>query len=73
MALMASQFMRAASLGTAADGLLRTLPPQAQELLTRMTSAVVSQLDPKGSDVQAPAAHPAGNGAPVAVDSTRVS
>ena len=75
MALMASQFMRAASLGTAADGLLRTLPPQAQELLTKMTSAVVSQLDPKATDVPAAAAaaHPAGNGTPASVDVTRVS
>ena len=73
MALMASQFMRAASLGTAADGLLRTLPPQAQELLTKMTSAVVSQLDPKAADVPAPAAHATGNGAPATIDGTRVS
>jgi uncharacterized membrane protein YqiK len=68
MALMASQFMRAASLGTAADGLLRTLPPQAQELLTRMTSAVVSQLDPKTSDVPAAADKPYGNGSPTAAE-----
>jgi flotillin len=71
MALMASQFMRAASLGTAADGLLRTLPPQAQELLAKMTSAVVSQLDPRTSDVPAAApvaAHPAGNGSSTTAD-----
>jgi hypothetical protein len=68
MALMASQFMRAASLGTAADGLLRTLPPQAQELLTKMTSAVVSQLDPKSTDVPAAADKPYGNGSPTAAE-----
>ena len=60
MALMASQFMRAASLGTAADGLFKTLPPQAQDLLGKMASAVVSQMDPKTTDV----AQASGNGTP---------
>src|SRR5215212_2860363 len=55
MALMASQFMRAASLGTAADGLLKTLPPKTQELLTQMAGTVVSQLDAKNADVPTPA------------------
>jgi hypothetical protein len=71
MALMASQFMRAASLGTAADGLLRTLPPKAQELLTQMAGAVVSQLDAKNADVPAPAApvvSPSDNGAAAHAD-----
>ena len=70
MALMASQFMRAASLGTAADGLLKTLPPKAQELLTQMAGAVVSQLDPKNADVPAPAPVAAGsyNGAAIHAD-----
>jgi hypothetical protein len=69
MALMASQFMRTASLGTAADGLLRTLPPKAQELLGQMASAVVSQLDPKTTDVPAatPEPVPSGNGTPANV------
>ena len=50
----------------------KTLPPQAQELLTKMTSAVVSQLDPKAADVPA-TAHATGNGAPATIDGTRVS
>jgi len=39
-----------------------------QELLTRMTSAVVSQLDPKTSDLPAAAEKPYGNGSPTAAE-----
>jgi uncharacterized membrane protein YqiK len=46
MSRMSMQFMRAASLGTAADGLLRTLPPEGRELVERIGSAVMSQLGP---------------------------
>ncbi len=71
MARMSSQFMRAASLGNAADGLLRTLPPQSQEMLSGLASAVASQLSPKAA--AAVAEHVAGNGGghvgmPVATD-----
>jgi flotillin len=65
MARMANQFMRAASIGAAADGLLKTLPPQGHELLNKITSAVVSQLNPKTEDGTATGlAGGAGNGAP---------
>ena len=47
MAQMSQQFMRAASLGTAADGLLRTLPQNGQDLLAKMVSGVASSLAPK--------------------------
>jgi flotillin len=71
MARMSSQFMRAASLGTAADGLMRTMPEQSQELLGQLASAVASQLSPKAA--AAVAEHVTGNGGvrekmPVAVD-----
>jgi uncharacterized membrane protein YqiK len=49
MARMSSQFMRAASLGTAADGLLKTLPAEGQDLLAKLASAVASQLSPKAA------------------------
>src|SRR6185437_1661499 len=45
MARMAAQFMRAAGVGASADGLLKTLPPQGQDLLNQLTSAVVSQFN----------------------------
>jgi flotillin len=65
MARMANQFMRAASIGAAADGLLKTLPPQGHELLNKITAAVVSQLNPKTEDGTATGlAGGAGNGAP---------
>ena len=47
MARMAQTFMRAASVGASADGLLKTLPPQGQELLSQITSALASQLSAK--------------------------
>ncbi len=46
MTRMSEQFMRAASLGTAADGLMRTLPPQAQDMLERVASSVGMALKP---------------------------
>jgi len=59
MARMSGQFMRAASLGTAMDGLLHTMPPKGQDLLAQLLSSVTSQFKP--SEVaQAPAN---GNGA----------
>ena len=56
MATMAQQFMSAAGLGVAADGLLRTMPAQGQEILGKVASAVASSLAPKSD---------AGNGAAV--------
>ncbi|MGB7156655.1 MAG: SPFH domain-containing protein [Tepidisphaeraceae bacterium] len=46
MTRMSEQFMRAASLGTAADGLMRSLPPQAQEMLERVATSVGMALKP---------------------------
>jgi hypothetical protein len=64
MAQMSAQFMRAASLGNGVDGLLRTLPPEGQELLAKVGSAVVTSLSPK-----APTATTEGNGS-AGLDST---
>jgi hypothetical protein len=50
MAAMSQQFMRAASLGNAADGLLRTLPPGGQDLLAKVMGGVASSLTPGGVD-----------------------
>ena len=49
MARMSTQFMRAASLGNAADGLLKTLPEDSQEILAKLASSVASQLSPKAA------------------------
>ena len=46
MARMSEQFMRAASLGNSVDGLLRTMPPQGQELLTKLASTIGAALKP---------------------------
>jgi uncharacterized membrane protein YqiK len=59
MTRMSEQFMRAASLGTAADGLMRSLPPQAQELLEKFASGIGTALKP--SDIPQP--EPAATGA----------
>ncbi|HEX4793987.1 MAG TPA: hypothetical protein VH370_09355 [Humisphaera sp.] len=70
MAKMAGQFMRAASIGTAADGLLKTLPPQGQELLQQISAALASQFSaadaqkPGLTTASEPVAASAGNGAP---------
>jgi hypothetical protein len=71
MARMSNQFMRAASLGTAADGLLKSLPPQSAEMLTKLATSVASQLSPKAA--AAVAEHAAGNGdaAPAMVAETK--
>jgi len=52
MSRMSENFMRAASLGNSVDGLLRTMPVQGQELLTKLASSVTSALKP--ADVPAP-------------------
>src|SRR4051812_9109316 len=44
MARMSERFMRAASYGSAADGLLKNLPAQARELLAKLAPAVLSQI-----------------------------
>src|SRR5687767_6717278 len=46
MTRMSSQFMRAASLGTAADGLMRSLPPQAEELLAKIAGQIGAAMKP---------------------------
>jgi flotillin len=68
MAAMAQQFMRAAGLGLATDGLMKTMPAQGQELLTQVVGAVASQLQPKATEAVAPSA--AGNGATIGVAGT---
>ena len=60
MAKMSSQFMRAASLGAAADGLMQSLPAGSQEMLTKLASSVAQQLSPKAAS--AVAEHVNGNG-----------
>ncbi len=79
MAKMSQEFMRAASYGAAADGLLKTLPPHAQDLLGKMVNSLVSQLsaapvDVKVADPTMPA--PSSNGSPaeavVVVEATPV-
>jgi hypothetical protein len=64
MAAMSEKFMRAAALGNGVDGLLRTLPPEGQEILGKIGGAVVSSLSPKVSDGNggaAPTPTPPGN------------
>jgi hypothetical protein len=56
MARMSERFMRAASYGTATEGLLKNLSPEAREVLSRLGSSVVGQL------VDKPAATAEGNG-----------
>jgi len=69
MSRMSSQFMRAASMGQAADGLLSTLPPEGKAMLERIGTAVMSQLSggngnghdaPSADGAPAPAAAPVG-------------
>ncbi|HSU65224.1 MAG TPA: SPFH domain-containing protein, partial [Tepidisphaeraceae bacterium] len=66
MSAMAQQFMRAAGLGLATDGLMKTMPAQGQELLSKVAGAVASQLQPKAAEHAS-----TGNGAaPVGVSGT---
>ncbi len=60
MAKMSNQFMRAASLGQAVDGLMKSMPPGSQEVLTKLASSVATQLSPKAA--AAVAEHANGNG-----------
>jgi hypothetical protein len=52
MSRMSENFMRAASLGNSVDGLLRTMPVQGQELLTKLAATMTNALKP--ADVPAP-------------------
>ena len=61
MAAMAQQFLHAAGLGIAAEGLLKTMPAQGQELLSKVAGAVASQLQAKPEG---------GNGAAVGLTGT---
>ncbi|MEA2736557.1 MAG: hypothetical protein QOE14_3008, partial [Humisphaera sp.] len=56
MSRMSENFMRAASLGNSVDGLLRTMPVQGQELLTKLAATMTNALKP--ADVPAPAPQP---------------
>jgi len=63
MARMSERFMRAASYGSAADGLFKNLPPQARELLGKLAPGVLSQLgdvpgNGNGNGETAPAVQP---------------
>jgi flotillin len=49
MSRMSEQFMRAASLGTAAEGLLQNLPPEAQEKLETLMGTLASQFKAPGT------------------------
>ena len=44
MVRMSERFMRAASYGTAAEGLLKNLPPQARELLSKLGVGALGQI-----------------------------
>jgi hypothetical protein len=66
MSAMAQQFMRAAGLGLATEGLMKTMPAQGQEMLAKVVGAVASQLQPKPAGE--PTSH--GNGAPVGLAGT---
>src|SRR5688500_18991538 len=79
MTRMSEQFMRAASLGTAADGLMRTLPPQAQEMLERVASSVGMALRPadephagNGNGTSAPPPPQSAPPPPIVVDAESV-
>jgi uncharacterized membrane protein YqiK len=63
MARMSEQFMRAASLGNAADGLLKTLPAEGQELLAKIATGVMGSLTPAKPVENTPVPASAGNGA----------
>jgi uncharacterized membrane protein YqiK len=73
MAKMSNQFMRAASLGTAVDGLMKSLPDNTQEVLTKMASSVVSQLSPKAAAAVAEHVVTNGDAAPVVAETSKGS
>lgn len=50
MAKMSMQFMRAASVGNAADGLLKTLPDEGKTMLDKIGTAVMAQLGTKAAE-----------------------
>ena len=58
MAQMSQQFMRAASLGNAADGLMKTMPQGGQELLEKLLSGLASGMAPAAA-ATGPTAGPA--------------
>jgi len=68
MTRMSSQFMRAAGLGVAMDGLMKNLPPGSQEAIASLASSVASQLTPKGGDGAAAEANGGVVGVPGPVD-----
>jgi len=72
MAAMAQQFLSAAGLGIATEGLLKTMPAQGQEILGKVVGAVASQLQPKSDNGHAAGAQssPAGLTAPSDVPPT---
>jgi hypothetical protein len=50
MAKMSHRFMSATALGNAADGFLRSLPPEAKQLVDRVQNKLADVLEPDGSD-----------------------
>lgn len=75
MALMSQQFMRAASLGTAVDGLMSRLPPQGRELLDSVASMLGKAGQPGAESTADGSAtnglHSAGMGVPAAGSDVR--
>ncbi len=61
MAKMSSRFMSAATLGNATDGFLRSLPPQAKQLIDRIHGKLADVLEPEHHTISSPAASD-GNG-----------
>jgi len=62
MTRMSGQFMRAASLGLATEGLFKTMPAQGQEMLEKIASTVASQLSPKAENGNIPGGDGASSG-----------
>ena len=46
MSKMSTQFLRAASMGVAADGFMKAMPDEGKELIERLGVAVMSQIKP---------------------------
>ena len=57
MASMSTQFMKAAGYGAAAEGLMKTLPPEAKDLLSNLGEAVVDGMKAKKSAAEKDGKH----------------
>ncbi len=54
MAKMSGRFMSAAGFGNAADGLLRSLPPEAKQLVDQLQGKLADVLEPEKEDAASP-------------------